>query len=305
MAINFDLNDLSSFRAVAELGNFRKAAEAVHLSQPAFSRRIDKLEQALGVRLLERTTRRVTLTAVGRDFERKVRELLDELDSTLLGMRGVAATRMGEVTLACVPSTVYYYVSEVIRRFHATSPRVRVKVLDAGANEVLAAVSRGEADFGLNFMGAQEGDLDFKPLVEERFVAACRRDHPIAKSRRITWAALGEYDFISVSRSSGNRVLLDQALAGVPGRPQAIYETQHVTTALGLVEAGLGVAAVPAMAMPGPEHPLLVSVPLVEPVVSRKIGLIRRRGRSLSPAAQQLFELFVEVKKRPKLRSPS
>ena len=65
MAINFDLNDLLAFRAVAELANFRKAAESVHLSQPAFSRRIDKLEQALGVRLLERTTRRVTLTAVG------------------------------------------------------------------------------------------------------------------------------------------------------------------------------------------------------------------------------------------------
>ena len=95
MAINFDLNDLLAFRAVAELSNFRKAAESVHLSQPAFSRRIDKLEQALGVRLLERTTRRVTLTAVGRDFERKVRELLDELDATLLGIRGVAATAHG------------------------------------------------------------------------------------------------------------------------------------------------------------------------------------------------------------------
>ena len=122
MAINFDLNDLLAFRAVAELSNFRKAAESVHLSQPAFSRRIDKLEQALGVRLLERTTRRVTLTTVGRDFERKVRELLDDLDSTLLGIRGVAATRMGEVTVACVPSTVYYYLSEVIRRYHALSP---------------------------------------------------------------------------------------------------------------------------------------------------------------------------------------
>ena len=72
MAINFDLNDLLAFRAVAELSNFRKAAEAVHISQPAFSRRIEKLEQALGVRLLDRTTRRVKLTAVGRDFERKV-----------------------------------------------------------------------------------------------------------------------------------------------------------------------------------------------------------------------------------------
>ena len=223
MAINFDLNDLLAFRAVAELSSFRKAAESVHLSQPAFSRRVDKLEQALGVRLLERTTRRVTLTAVGRDFERKVRELLDDLDATLMGIRGVAATRMGEVTVACVPSTVYYYLSHVIRRYHERSPKVRVKVLDASANEVLAAVSRGEADFGLNFMGAQEGDLEFEALVDERFVAACRRDHPMAKLRRVTWAQLCDYDYISVGRSSGNRVLFDQALAGVAKRPQAIY----------------------------------------------------------------------------------
>jgi DNA-binding transcriptional LysR family regulator len=298
MAINFDLNDLMAFRAVAELANFRKAAESVHLSQPAFSRRIDKLEQALGVRLLERTTRRVTLTTVGREFERQVRSLLDDLDVTLLSIRGVAATRMGEVTVACVPSTVNYYLSQVILRFRETHPKVRVKVLDAGANEVLDAVSRGAADFGLNFIGAQEGDLEFRPLVEERFVAACRRDHPIAALKRVSWAQLGEHDVIAVNRSSGNRLLLDQALAGVARAPQAIYETQHVTTLLGLVEAGLGVAAVPSMAMPGRDHPLLVSVPLVDPVVTRKVGLIRRRGRTLSPAAQQLYDLFAGVRGR-------
>jgi len=211
---------------------------------------------------------------------------------------------MGEVTVACVPSTVYYYLSEVIRRYHERCPKVRVKVLDAGANEVLASVARGEADFGLNFIGAQEGELEFRPLVEERVVAAGRRDHPVAKLRRVSWAQLGEYDFISVGRTSGNRVLLDQALAGVAGRPQPIYEAQHVTTTLGLVEAGLGVAAVPSMAMPGPDHPLLVSVPLVDPIVTRKVGLIWRRGRSLSPAAQQLFDLFGEVKDRRRTRRP-
>ena len=246
MAINFDLNDLQAFRAVAELGNFRKAAETIHLSQPAFSRRIDKLEQALGVRLLDRTTRSVNLTAVGRDFDRKVQQLLDELDSTLLGIRGVAATRMGEVTIACVPSTVYYYLSQVIRRYHEHYPKIRVKVFDASANEVLSAVSNGEADFGLNFIGSQEADIEFKPLREERFVAAVRRDHALAKKRRVTWTELAAYDFISVAKSSGNRLLLDQALAGLRGAPQAIYEAQHVTTQLGLVEAGLGVAAVPA-----------------------------------------------------------
>jgi DNA-binding transcriptional LysR family regulator len=295
VAIAFDLNDLQAFRAVAELGHFSRAAEAVHISQPAFSRRIDKLEEALGVRLLDRTTRRVSLTAMGRDFAHKVRALLDDLDGTLLAMRGVEATRMGEVTIACVPSTVYYYVSQVVQRFRDRFPKIRVKVLDAGANEVLGAVVRGEADFGLNFIGSQEPDITFTPLREERFVAACRRDHPLAKRRRVAWADLAAYDFIAVAQSSGNRLLLDQALAGVPERPVPVCEAQHVTTLLGLVEAGLGVAAVPAMAMPGKDHPLLVSVALDGPVVTRHVGLIRRSGRALAPAAKQLHDFFAEM----------
>ena len=304
MAINFNLNDLQAFRAVAELNSFRKAAEALHLSQPAFSRRIEKLEEALGVRLLDRTTRRVNLTSVGRDFDRKVQQLLDDLDHTLLGIRGVAATRMGEVTIACVPSTVYYFLSQVISRYHERYPKIRVKILDAGANEVLSVVASGEADFGLNFVGGEEPEIEFKPLLEERFVAACRRDHPLASKRRVSWTELRQYDYISVSKVSGNRLLLDQALSGLRGRPQSIYETQHVTTMLGLVEAGLGVAAVPSIAMPDADHPLLVSVPLVDPVVTRKIGLIRRKGRTLSPAAQQLYAFFSEMKtKRGKPRA--
>ena len=296
MAINFNLNDLQAFRAVAEQKNFRKAAEALHVSQPAFSRRIEKLEEALGVRLLDRTTRRVSLTSVGRDFDRAVQQLLDDLDHTLLGIRGVAATRMGEVTIACVPSTVYYFLSQVIAQYHERYPKIRVKVFDASANDVLSAVSRGEADFGLNFVGGKEHDIEFKPLLEERFVAACRRDHPLARKRRVSWTELGQYDYISVSKASGNRLLLDQALAHLESRPQSIYETQHVTTTLGMVEAGLGVAAVPSIAMPGADHPLLVSVALYDPVITRKIGLIRRKGRSLSPAAQQLYAFSSEMK---------
>ena len=293
--MQFDLNDLQAFRAVAELGSFRRAAEAVHISQPAFSRRIDKLEAALGVQLLERTTRRVSLTVVGRDFARKVQQLLDDLDNSLLAIRGLSAHRMGEVTLACVPSTVYYLVSQVVQRFRQTYPRVRVRVLDAGANEVLTAVAHAEADFGLNFVGAEEAGIDFRPLFEERFVAACRRDHPLARRRRVAWADLAGHDFISVSQRSGNRLLIDQALAGLATRPTIVCEAQHVTALLGLVEAGLGVAAVPAMAMPGKDHPVLVSVPLDGPVVTRRMGLIRRAGHTLAPAAQELYDTFAAM----------
>lgn len=294
--MNFDINDLLAFRAVAELGNFRKAAEFVHISQPAFSRRIDKLEQALGTKLLERTTRKVNLTVVGRDFDRQLRQILDALDTTLLSIRGVAATRMGEVTVACVPSAVNYFLSEVVRLFHSRYPKIRVKIIDDSAHNVLSAVSRREADFGLNFLGAQESDIEFSPLLEERFVAACRRDHPLAKRKQIRWSDLADHDYISVSKVSGNRLLLDQALVGLPRPPVSLFETQHGTTMIGLVEAGLGVAAVPAMAMPQNSHPLLVGVPLIDPVVTRKVGLIRRKAGVLSPAAKELYDIFHEVK---------
>ena len=291
MAINFDLGDLQAFAAVAESSNFRRAAEAVHISQPAFSRRIDKLEGALGVRLLDRTTRRVELTAVGRDFARKVRALLDDLDSALLGIGEVAATRMGEVTVACVPSAAYYFMPKVISRYHARFPRIRVRVFDAGAGEVLSAVEHGEADFGLNFIGSDEAGMEFDTLWEEPFVAVCLRDHPLARQREVRWSDLGRHDFLTVSRASGNRLLMDLALADVAERPRVTHEAHHVVTLIGMVEAGLGVAAVPRLAAPGDGHATLATLALVDPVVTRRIGLIRRRGRSLSPAAGQLYDM--------------
>lgn len=293
--LNFDINDLIAFRAVADFGNFRRAAESMHISQPAFSRRIEKLEQALGVRLLERTTRQVSLTAAGRDFDRKVRHLLVELDSALLGVRGVAAGRMSEVTIACIPSTVNYFLTSVILCFRERHPKVRVRVLDEGAGDVLTAVARGDADFGITFMGAQESDLEFQPLFEEKFVVACRRDHPLAQKKQIKWSELAEYDYISLGKKSGNRLLLDQKLAAVPEKPRALYETQHGATMLGMVEAGLGIAAVPSISVPDDQHPVLVGIPLIEPSVARKMGLIRRQHNILHPAAQRLYDLCLEM----------
>jgi DNA-binding transcriptional LysR family regulator len=296
MNFSFDLGDLSAFRAVAQMSSFRKAAESIHISQPALSRRIDKLEEALGVRLLDRNTRSVSVTSVGREFLRTVDELLDNLDGSILAIRGTTATYTSSVTVACVPSTVYYFLSEALRRFGERYPKIRVKIFDASANDALAAVVGGVADIGLNFVGSQEPEIHFAPLRIERFVLACRKDHPLAKRKSVSWSELTNQTYISVSQRSGNRVLIDQALGELPFRPTPVYETQHVTTALGLVEAGLGVAVVPSLAMPNREHLLLASVPLEAPVVSRTVGLIRHRGRSLSPAASQLYDFFLEMR---------
>ena len=303
MALKFDLAELQAFSAVATLGSFRAAAQSIALSQPAFSRRIDKLEAALGVRLLDRSTRRVSLTAVGRDFASKAQTVLDDLDTMLLGVEELASTRTGLVTIACVPSATRYFLPQVVRQFHARYPRIRIRIHDAHAGEVLSVVAAGEADFGLNFTGRQEHDIEFTPLLQERFVLACRRDHPLATKRRVAWSDLGGYDYLSVGKSSGNRALLDMALADVPGRPQIVFEARHVHTVLGLVEEGLGVAAVPQLAMPHKAHALLVGVPLVSPVVKRELGLITRRGRSLAPAAAQLHAFIKDMKAPTKMKA--
>jgi DNA-binding transcriptional LysR family regulator len=298
--MNFDLADLRAFVAVAELGSFRAAASELHLSQPALSRRIEKLEGALGVRLFDRTTRSVNLTAVGREFSRKARELLNGLEESLLGIRDVAERVTGEVTVACVPSAVRYFLPGVLKEYHERYPRIIVRIIDEGANEVLSNVVRSEADFGLNYIGTQEPNVDFEPILKESFVVACRPEHPLARRRRVSWAELNQFDYMTVAKASGNRLLLDLALTEIPVRPSWFCEVRHVSSLVSLVEAGLGIAAVPRLAMPQGEHPTLVSVPLVEPTVTRTVGLIRRRGRVLSPAAQQLYDLLAASRIKPK-----
>jgi DNA-binding transcriptional LysR family regulator len=104
-----------------------------------------------------------------------------------------------------------------------------------------------------------------------------------------------EYDYVSLDKTSGNRLVLDQALVRMPSDKPSMCETRHVTTMIGLVEAGLGVAAVPSIAMPMTPHPILASVPLVDPQVIRNVGLLKRRGRTLTPAALELERLVREL----------
>jgi DNA-binding transcriptional LysR family regulator len=296
MSINFDLNDLQAFRALVEHGSFRAAAEAVFISQSALSRRIDKLESALGVRLFERTTRRVRLTTPGRTFAPRVERLLNELDDALIGVSDNAPGRHGRLTVACVPSAAYYFMPTVIATFKQRYPGVHIRLMDTSAGAVCQAVLDGQADFGLSFSGSLDPDIEFEWLVQERYVAACRRDHPLASHRSVSWADFYGWDYISLNKVSGNRLLLDQALAhATPSRP-SVCETRHVTTMLGMVEAGLGIAAVPVMALPGGAHPILTSVPLVEPEVVRQVGIIKRRGRMLTPLAAALEALVIEMK---------
>jgi len=291
--MNIDLADLRAFVAVADLGSFRAAAVQLHLSQPALSRRVDKLEQALGFRLFERTTRKVELNAMGRSFMPRARHVLNEMEAALIGMTDLSDRLRGQVTVACVPSAVGTFIAHGLREFHAQFPRIRVRLVDESATETLLAVARGEADFGISYLGTQEPDLEFDPLIEEDFVLACPAGHALARRRKVRWAELAEHPCVMLAQGSGNRMLIDQALAGSHARPGWNCEVRHVPALLSLVEAGLGVGAVPRFAVPEGKNAAVVSVPLQEPTVVRTVGILRRRGRPLSPAAQALHDMVV------------
>ncbi len=293
--MNFDLADLRAFIAVADLGSFVAAAQALHLSQPALSRRVDKLEQALGFKLFERTTRKVELNAMGRSFMPRARHVLNELENALLGMTELSDRLRGQVTVACVPSAVGAFVARGLGEFHRQFPRIRVNLMDDTATNVLLAVARSEADFGISYLGTQEPDLEFDPLVEEDFVLACPADHALAHRKTVTWSEMAEFENVMLAPGTGNRMLLDQALASTTGKKSSQIwscEVRHVPALVALIEAGIGIGAVPRFSIAQTTHSQLVTVPLTEPRVARMVGVIKPRGRPLSPAAQAFRDLL-------------
>ncbi|WP_295534869.1 LysR family transcriptional regulator [uncultured Pseudacidovorax sp.] len=287
--INFDLQQLQAFVAVADRAGFRAAAEDLHLSPAALSRRIDRLEQLLGARLFERTTRAVQLTRAGEAFLPRARLALDDLEAAVLGIHEIAARHAGRVSVACIPTIATTRMPGAIDGFSRRMPLVKVRLMDGGMDEVAAAVRTGEADFGLGFSGVSDPGLAFEPLVEDHYVLAIRRDHPLARKRAPTLALFAQERWLAVARTSGNRRLLDAAL-DVTGRPPVAWlEVGHVSTLLAMVEAGLGVGLVPALAVPQ-RHPVLKGLRLDDVGLRRHLGVLSLAEGQLTPLARRFLD---------------
>lgn len=298
--INFDLQQLQAFIAVAERGSFRAAAEQIHLSPPALSRRIEKLESIIGTRLFNRTTREVELTSIGRVFLERARAAIDDLESAILGISDIASTRSGRVTVACVPSAAIYFLPQVISTFSAKYPAIRIRVIDESMNQTLQSVLAGESDFGIGFMNTLMPEIAFEGLHDDPFVVAMRRDHPLAKRGSVNWSQIESERLISVARSSGNRQLLDDVMSKMGLHPHFAFEVSHIGTLLGMVEAGLGIAAVPRTSLPA-NHPSVIGLPLRKPGISRSLGLLRKQGSTLRPAAAMFHEHLVGALRKRRL----
>ncbi|MGZ5037302.1 MAG: LysR substrate-binding domain-containing protein [Usitatibacter sp.] len=298
--MKIDTLGVQAFVAVADHGSFGRAAQALHITQTGLTRRLQNLEAFLGVKLVERTTRSVALTGIGRDFLPRGRRLLAELSGALAEIRETGKALRGDVTIACVPTVGIHYLPRIVQRYSTLHPENRIRILDHPSHEVVEAVRRREAEFGINILGPHDADLASIPLLHDRFVLVCRRDHPLAARKRLAWKQLEPYPLIFAGHESGNRHLLDAALSGEALELQSFYEVQHSSTAIGMVAEGIGAAVVPELALQKGSYPTVATVPLDHPVVSRTIVLLSRRNAYLAPAAQALYDLVRSTSLKPR-----
>ena len=290
MAVDF--LGLEAFLSIAERGSFRKAAAHLNLSQTALSHRIRKFEDGLGLKLLSRTTRQVTLTPAGLDLASTARGPVDALQAALARIRARSGQGERSVAIGCLPTIAVHHVPRLLAEFAREQPGVTVKVFDNSASEIAERVARGEAEFGITIVSANRWDLDIVPLLTEVFVVACPAAHPFATRAQLAWAELEGQPLVRVAPHTGNRALLDEALGARREAMDWRYEVQHLATAISMVEAGLALAVVPRLAVEAAGAPGVVAVALRDPAVVRRLGVVSRRGVPLSPAAEALLALL-------------
>ncbi|MFK2899926.1 LysR family transcriptional regulator [Dyella jejuensis] len=291
--MNISLRQLRAFLAVARQRHFRRAAEHLHLSQPAVSRHIADLEAELGVRLFDRSTREVVPTEAGRYLESAIERVLDELEGVLGHLHSEGERRRGKIRIASVPTLSAGLMPACIADCAREYPELTIQLHDQAQTLVLDSVRGGEVDFGIAIDPPESGDFDAETIMRDPFCLACRPDHPLARQKSVSWKKLQGQPLILLDYSSGSRRLIDHALLKYGVDPHVVQQTGHTHTAFRMVEAGLGVTITPALSSP----PSTLAIRPLTPAEQRAVTLIHRRQRSLSPLAALVWNRLRELAK--------
>jgi DNA-binding transcriptional LysR family regulator len=295
--MNLSTRQLRAFLALAEQRSFTRAAVLTSLSQPAFSALIRSLEDALGQRLFDRSTRHVELTTEGREFEAAARRVLAEFDSAVAGTQDYTARRRGRVSIALLPSLAAGWLPDVLAQFRAAYPGIDLEVTDVLSEACIEQVRSGKADFAIATTRAETPELRAELFCSDRFHLVCPAGHPLAKAAELRARDFAAFPFIHLSRTSSVRQYLDAAIH--PLQMNTLMEVDQLATVMGMVRAGLGISVVPSLTLFHFRHPEIVTRPLAWAGLTRRIYLVRRRDRGLSLAAQSLHDLVMQRKPTP------
>lgn len=282
-----NLEQLRAFVTVAQLGNFTRAAEQLHLAQPSLSRQIGALEQDLGGELFTRARTGSTLTAAGEALLPLARRMLADAASVRRELDALAGLRRGRVRLGATPTLCISLVAEALTAFHAAHPAIELHLTERGSRGLLDALASGELDLAvITTSGAPSTEkFTVTPLLVEELVVVSSSDAPpLTAHESIPLAEVAELPQIVFSSSYDLRTTTDAAFAAAGLTPRTVIEGAEMDAVLRFVERGVGVAIVPAMVLI--ERKGLRAVRLSLPTLTRTISIARVPDIAPSPAAQ-------------------
>lgn len=292
--MNPTLRQMRAFVALAKTGNFTLAAQSMHVTQSALSGLIKELEQTLGAKVVDRSTRRALLTDIGRELYPLFSQMIDDLDGALANVADHTQLKKGIVRIAAPQLLSCTLMPQAIAAYRARHPDIEVRLGDTAVESVIARVLSGEADFGIGPEREPAPPLDAQLLFEMPFALVFPKGHELEGRERISWKDVVRYPLISLQGQFTERLLDDvhASLREVPVKPA--NEVTFMTTALAMAAAGLGVTVCMPYAAPLAALYGLVMRPLEAPVLSRRFFIYTRPGRSLSPAAESFIGFLQE-----------
>lgn len=287
-----DLRHIRAFLVLARARSFTRAAAELHMAQPTLTVQIQQLESAVGMKLFDRSKRHVALTQAGRELMVPLERILIDVEAIATNTEELLEHRRGLVTVAALPSMAAAVLPRAIKKLSVSYPGITVRVHDGVAARVAELVKTGQADFGISSLTTGDRDLESRVLTMDRLCAVVPKGHRLAKKRSTTVQELARHALVVMGKDSSARMLMDQGFDREGLVPTVAYEVTYASTVSGMTAAGLGVGILPESVASASR---LQVVPIRNETMRRRIGIVMRAGRSLSPTADKLKQVLEEV----------
>jgi DNA-binding transcriptional LysR family regulator len=284
------IRQLRAFLAVHQLRKLSAAAEKLFVTQSAVSMLIRQLEEGLGARLFDRTTRSLQPTAAAEEMLATAERILRDVDSLSAGFRELSTLQRGRVSLAITPTLASFLMPAAIRSFGDAHPQVRVIVDDCAPEQFVSRIIGEHVDFGIGTPERPGAEVETQTLLRDHLSLVCMPDHPLAGRKAVRWADLGGHPLITVRPGYGIRPLIDGTATGVGVVLNVVNEVSSLSTAIWMTASGMGPSIMPSAFAQAAGNPALVIKPITAPRVSRDISVVTRRGRSLSAASRSFID---------------
>src|ERR687895_2266248 len=293
-----ELRQLRYLVALADEQHFTRAAARLHIAQPALSQQIRRLEDEVGVALVDRTTRHVALTPAGELLVARARRALSEIDAAAAELADLAGVRTGRVVIGAMRSTGRFDLSALLAAFHARHPGIELVVREEPSEVMLQRLHADALDVAFLSVNRLDAgpDIQLHPLLDEPLVALLATDHPLAARRRIDMAELRDERFVVFGEGGSLRRIVVQGAREAGFEPTLAFESTEGARIRAMASRGLGVALAPASEADH-EGPPVAVVPVRRPRLARDVTLAWRAHRRLSPAARAFLELAVRAER--------